>query len=270
MADQTTESSTNNSTIISQCPVTEYSVKTKSSRPLILVVEDDAQLSELIEKQLEMSGMDAQKFYCAEDALKFLQRSFSNLMLLDLNLPDKNGVSFLEDLKKHSISIPTIFISGENREEVKIASLQAGGDDYLTKPFSIPELLSRIAAVLRRSSRDGDTRLTANTTLIDGVFNFAGAKVDAGRLEIVFPDGSTESIGKKEFGIISFLAQNPHLILSRKSIIHNVWGEHANVKSRSLDQYIVRLRKIFAAHNLDTTNVIRTSHGIGYTYFPKQ
>ena len=83
------------------------------TKPLILVVEDDAELSELIEKQLEMSGMEAQKFYCANDALKFLQRSFSNLMLLDLNLPDKNGVSLLEDLKKHSISIPTIFISGD-------------------------------------------------------------------------------------------------------------------------------------------------------------
>ena len=147
--------------------------------------------------------------------------------------------------------------------------MQAGGDDFITKPFGLQELLSRIAAVLRRSSRDGDTRLTANSNLTDGVFEFAGAKVDPGRLEVTFPDGSSEFIGKKEFGIISFLSGNPHLILSRKSIIHNVWGEHANVKSRSLDQYIVRLRKLFAAHGIDTSSVIRTSHGIGYTYFPK-
>lgn len=238
-------------------------------KPLILVVEDDSNLSELIEKQLEASGMDAQKFYNADDALKFLQRSFSNLMLLDLNLPDKNGIDLLQDLKKKSISIPTIFISGENREEVKVASLEAGGDDYLTKPFGIKELLSRISAVLRRSERSGDGQLTANTSLTDGIFEFLGTKVDPSRLEITFPDGVSEKIGRKEFGIISYFAQNPHLILSRKSIIHNVWGEHANVKSRSLDQYIVKLRKLFLSHGIETEDIIRTSHGIGYIYAPQ-
>lgn len=238
-------------------------------KPLILVVEDDSELSDLIEKQLRASGMDAQKFYNADDALKFLQRSFSNLMLLDLNLPDKNGLDLLEDLKKKSISIPTIFISGENREEIKVASLEAGGDDYMTKPFGFNELLSRIAAVLRRSERSGDAQLTANASLTDGVFEFLGTQVDPSRLEISFPDGSTEKIGRKEFGIISYFAQNPHLILSRKSIIHNIWGEHANVKSRSLDQYVVKLRKLFLSHGIDTEDTIRTSHGIGYTYAPK-
>ncbi|UPA28485.1 MAG: response regulator transcription factor [Verrucomicrobiota bacterium] len=238
-------------------------------KPLILVVEDDSELSDLIEKQLRVSGMDAQKFYNADDALKFLQRSFSNLMLLDLNLPDKNGLDLLEDLKKKSISIPTIFISGENREEIKVASLEAGGDDYMTKPFGLNELLSRIAAVLRRSERSGDTQLTANASLTDGVFEFLGTQVDPSRLEIRFPDGSTEKIGRKEFGIISYFAQNPHLILSRKSIIHNIWGEHANVKSRSLDQYVVKLRKLFLVHGINTEDTIRTSHGIGYTYAPK-
>ncbi|MDR3317277.1 MAG: response regulator transcription factor [Puniceicoccales bacterium] len=238
-------------------------------KPLILVVEDDSELSELIEKQLQVSGMDAQKFYNADDALKFLQRSFSNLMLLDLNLPGKNGLSLLEDLKKNSISIPTIFISGENREEIKVASLEAGGDDFMTKPFGINELLSRISAVLRRTSRVGDGQLTANTSLTDGTFDFLGAQVDPSRLEIRFSDGSFEKIGRKEFGILSYFAQNPHLILSRKSIIHNVWGEHANVKSRSLDQYIVKLRKLFSAHGIETDDALRTSHGIGYIFAPK-
>ncbi|MDR1906898.1 MAG: response regulator transcription factor [Puniceicoccales bacterium] len=238
-------------------------------KPLILVVEDDSELSELIEKQLQISGMEAQKFYNADDALKFLQRSFSNLMLLDINLPGKDGLSLLEDLKKKSISIPTIFISGENREEIKVASLEAGGDDFMTKPFGLTELLSRISAVLRRTSRAGDTQLTANTSLTDGTFEFLGTEVDPSRLEIRFKDGSLEKIGRKEFGILSYLAQNPHLILSRKSIIHNIWGEHANVKSRSLDQYIVKLRKMFSRHGIETDDVIRTSHGIGYTYVPK-
>ncbi|MDR1435559.1 MAG: response regulator transcription factor [Puniceicoccales bacterium] len=238
-------------------------------KPLILVVEDDCELSELIEKQLQVSGMDAQKFYNADDALRFLQRSFSNLMLLDFNLPGRNGLSLLEDLKKNSISIPTIFISGENREEIKVASLEAGGDDFLTKPFGISELLSRISAVLRRTSRSGDGQLTANTSLTDGTFDFLGTQVDPARLEIRFSDGSFEKIGRKEFGILSYFAQNPHLILSRRSIIHSVWGEHANVRSRSLDQYVVKLRKLFSAHGIDTEHTIRTSHGIGYTFVPR-
>jgi DNA-binding response OmpR family regulator len=120
----------------------------------------------------------------------------------------------------------------------------------MTKPFRLSELLSRISGVLRRTSRSEHAQLTANTSLTDGIFEFLGTEVDPSRLKVRCKDVSFEKIGHKEFGILSYLANNPHLILSRKSIIPNVWREHVNVKSRSLDQYSVKLRKMLSANDI--------------------
>ncbi|MDR0351648.1 MAG: response regulator transcription factor [Puniceicoccales bacterium] len=238
--------------------------------PLILVVEDDAALSKTIERQLHLSGMEAQAFFNAEDALNFLQRSFSNLLLLDINLPDKDGISLMNDLQRKKIFVPTIFMTGVDEMEIKMQGFECGADDFITKPFDLNELIARIMAVLRRSERAMDLDVTANTSLMDGKFMFFGAEVDPARLEIKFTNGSMSSIGKKELGIISCFYKNPHMILSRKSIIHCVWGSHANVRSRSLDQYIVKLRQVFHKNGISTENSLRTIHGIGYIYAPER
>ncbi|MDR2735845.1 MAG: response regulator transcription factor [Puniceicoccales bacterium] len=238
--------------------------------PLILIVEDDAALSKTIERQLQLAGMEAQAFYNAADALGFLQRSFSNLMLLDINLPDKDGISLLNELQKKKIFIPTIFITGRDTPDIKIKGFDCGADDFITKPFDLNELIARVSAVLRRSEKSRDLEVTANTSLADGKFIFLNTTVDPARLEIRFMNGRVEVIGKKEFGIISCFYKNPNAILSRKSLIHSIWGNHANVKSRSLDQYVVKVRHIFQRNGVSTGDNIKTIHGIGYMYTPEK
>ncbi len=234
-------------------------------KPLIIVAEDEKDLANLIATHLEMAGMQTQICNEAAHVLRFLQSNFANLLLLDVNLPDSTGFSLMDDLRKHGKEIPVIFLTGENAEDQKVRALEMGGDDYITKPFSYPELVARINAVLRRAETAHDTNITKNAATTDEPFTFCGAEVNPHRLEVKFPDSETENIGRKELGIFSYLASNPNTVLTRKNLIHSVWGIHADVRSRSLDQYIVKIRDLYKRHGL-SLDAFRTVHGVGYIY----
>ncbi len=234
-------------------------------KPLILIVEDEVDLAHLIAEQLEMSGMMTQVYHRASNVARFLKNNFANLMLLDVNLPDSTGFALMEDLKKQNIEVPVVFLTASNSELHKVKGLEMGGDDYITKPFSFPELIARIHAVLRRAETSGDTNITKNASLTQDSFDFCGVAVRPTRLEMEFPDGKIEKIGRKELGILTYLVTNKGTVLTRRSLIHAVWGIHADVRSRSLDQYIVKIRDNFNSHDC-SMEAFRTIHGVGYIY----
>lgn len=237
------------------------------AKPLIVIVEDEVELATVVATHLEQAGMQTQICNRAAHALRFLQKNFANLVLLDLNLPDQSGFSLLQELKANDINVPTIFLTGNAQELAKIQGLEMGGDDYVTKPFSYPELIARIRAVLRRTDGLRDQNVTKNARVTDKPFEFAGAVIQPDRLEIDFPDGTTIKIGKKELGILAHLHANPSTVVTRSALIHAVWGIHADIKSRSLDQYIVKIRTLFSQHGL-AMDCFTTIHGIGYRYQP--
>lgn len=237
-------------------------------KPLILIVEDEQELASMISEQLEMAGMMTQVYHRGTNAVRFLQKNFANLMLLDLHLPDATGFSLLEELKKNNIQVPVIFLTASDSEVHKVKGLDMGGDDYITKPFSFPELIARINAVLRRAETSQDFNITQNAKLTEEAFGFCGAEVNPNRMELEFPDGSTEKIGRKELGILTYLVSNPNTVLTRRSLIHAVWGIHADVRSRSLDQYIVKIRDHLGKRDCDLSR-FRTIHGVGYIYDPE-
>lgn len=237
-------------------------------KPLIVIVEDEAELAMLIANHLERAGMHTQVCNRATHAVRFLKKNFANLLLLDINLPDQSGFAMLEELKAADIAVPVIFLTGNVEETSKIRGLDMGGDDYVTKPFSYAELTARIRAVLRRTESKADLNLTKNVRVSDEPFDFCGARITPVRLEISFPSGKVEKLGRKELGILSYLNGHPGQVITRKALIHSVWGIHADVKSRSLDQYIVKVRDLFTAHGLNL-NPFRTVHGIGYIFDPR-
>ena len=240
-----------------------------SPKPLIVVVEDEAELASLIGQHLERAGMRVQLCNRAGHALKFLQRNFANLILLDLVLPDQGGFELYEDLKAANINVPVIFVTANLEEASKVHGLEQGGDDYITKPFSFAELTARIKAVLRRADYKEDLNLTHNVKVDTEPFDFCGARITPVRLEIGFPDGETVPIGRKELGILSYLNEHPGEVITRKALIHSVWGQHADVRSRSLDQYVVKVRELFKKKGLDLAE-FRTVHGNGYIFDPKR
>ncbi len=237
-------------------------------KPLIVIVEDEEELANLVAHHLERSGMNTQVCNRAQHALKFLKKNFANLVLLDINLPDQSGFSLMEELKNADIAVPIIFLTGNVEETSKVKGLDVGGDDYVTKPFSYAELVARIRAVLRRTESKADLNVTKNVRVTDEPFDFCGARVTPQRLEITFPDNATQKLGRKELGILAYLNAHPGQVITRKALIHSVWGVHADVKSRSLDQYIVKVRDLFSAHGL-TLDAFRTVHGIGYIFDPR-
>ena len=236
-------------------------------KPLVLVIEDESALSELICAHLEEAGMQTQSYNRCSLALRFLQNNFANLLLLDVNLPDQSGFALLAELQSMDIHVPTIFLTGNTLEENKVRGLELGGDDYITKPFSFPELVARIRAVLRRAESNQDLNLTKNVRTGDTPFELCGALVSPLRLEITFAGEKNEGIGRKELGILAFINEHRGSVITRKELIHAVWGIHADVQSRSLDQYIVKIRDLFKrhGHSLDS---FRTVHGVGYCFGP--
>lgn len=237
-------------------------------KPLIVIVEDEPELASLISIHLEKADMHTQVCNRVQHAVKFLKKNFANLILLDINLPDQPGFSLIEELKTADISIPVIFLTGNVEETSKIKGLDMGGDDYITKPFSYAELVARIRAVLRRTESKTDLNVTKNVKVTDEPFDFCGARVTPERLEISFPNGGIHKLGRKELGILAYLNAHPGQVITRKALIHSVWGIHADVKSRSLDQYIVKVRELFQSQGLELT-AFRTVHGIGYIFDPR-
>jgi len=237
-------------------------------KPLVLVIEDEPALSELICVHLEAAGMQTQAYNRCSLALRFLKNNFANLLLLDVNLPDQSGFALLAELQSMDIHVPTIFLTGNTLEENKVRGLELGGDDYITKPFSFPELVARIRAVLRRAESNQDLNLTKNVRTGDTPFELCGAFVSPLRLEITFTGDKKQGIGRKELGILAFLNEHRGSVITRKEVIHAVWGIHADVQSRSLDQYIVKIRELFRrnGHSLDS---FRTVHGVGYCFGPE-
>ena len=235
--------------------------------PFIIVVEDESNISKLVAVHLEEAGMRTQVYDHAAPALRFLKKNFANLLLLDVNLPDQSGFELLTELHQNDIYIPTIFITGNTLELDKLRGLELG-DDYVTKPFSYTELVARIHAVLRRAESKDDLHVTKNVSVTDESFDFCGACVAPTRLEIVFADGGVEKIGRKELGILACLHANRGTVLTRKVLIHAVWGLHADVTSRSVDQYVVKLRELFRQHTVNLDN-LRTVHGVGYLFDPE-
>jgi len=239
-----------------------------TAKPSILIVEDDAELAAVTAQLLDEAGMHTQVVSTVSRADEYLKSHHVNLVLLDINLPDQSGFSLLEKLKQGKYSqTPVIFVTGSVEKNIKVKGLETGADDFVTKPFNSDELIARIKAVLRRTDTRGDMDLTPNIAVTDEPFPFLCAKVVSARLEIHFSNGTIEKVGKKEIGILAHLARHPGKVVPRKNLIHSVWGPHADLKSRSLDQYIVKVRDLFKKNGCNV-DMFRTVHGVGFIYDP--
>ena len=222
-------------------------------RGTILVVDDEPNIADLVELYLRRDGYRVVKVSAGEDVPAAVGTHGPRLVVLDVGLPDIDGLEVCRRLRQTS-AIPVIFLTARDTEIDRVLGLELGADDYVTKPFSPPELVARVKAVLRRA--DG-AATTAELLQVGEV------TIDLGRREVRVGDEAVGFTGK-EFDLLKFLAERPGFALSRQQILDGVWGYDWFGDARTVDVHIAQVRKKLA----DTVR-IDTVRGVGYRLDPK-
>jgi two-component system phosphate regulon response regulator PhoB len=219
----------------------------------ILVVEDEPAIQELIAINLEHAGHSVLRALNAEQASQMVREVLPDVVLLDWMLPGQSGLAFARRLREdeRTRAIPIIMLTARGTEADKIAGLESGADDYITKPFSPRELVARIKAVLRRRS----PQLTGEPVVVGGL------RLDPGTHR-VSADTTQLDLGPTEFRLLHFMMTHPERVHSRTQLLDQVWGDHVFVEERTVDVHIRRLRKSLEPSGHD--RLIQTVRGSGY------
>ncbi len=216
----------------------------------ILVVDDEKDICDILQFNLEQEGYIVDVANSAEEALAVLT-DVHQLLILDVMMGGMSGFKMAETLRKEGNTIPIIFLTAKNSENDMLTGFSLGGDDYIAKPFSVKELLARVRALLKRTSL---VRMPAETR-----WNYRGLTIDIPSNRVTI-DGVEVSLTKKEFEILSLLAQVSPNLLTRAEILGSVWGENEYVLDRTVDVHITRLRKKLGEY----AGVIVNRSGFGY------
>jgi DNA-binding response OmpR family regulator len=220
----------------------------------ILLAEDDTSLAFMIKDALEDYGFSVTHCENGRQAIEIFDKNVFDICLLDVMMPEKDGFMVAKKIRSVSDVIPILFISTKILEEDKLKGYQTGADDYITKPFSIQELLMKVDVFLRRTKK-----LTSATDVVyefpNFVFNYNELKLKAGEEQNV--------LTQKEADLLKFFCEHPNVILKREEILVNVWGKDDFFLGRSMDVYITKLRKYLKP----VTNIsIETIHTVGYKF----
>ncbi len=227
----------------------------------ILVVEDEPAIQELIALNLKREGFMTLSALSADHAMQLINNVLPDLVLLDWMLPDTPGIEFARRLRREERTkiIPLIMLTARIDENDKIAGLEAGADDYITKPFSPRELIARIKAVLRRRLPE----------MSEEVIELGGIRLDPLSHRVyACSDASAESteinLGPTEFRLLHFLMAYKERVHTREQLLDRIWGDHVFIEDRTVDVHIRRLRKIL--ESVDKENLVQTVRGTGYRF----
>lgn len=221
----------------------------------ILVVEDEPAIQELIAVNLSFAGHKVLRAFDAEQAQTLIRAELPDLILLDWMLPGASGITLAKQLRadERTRQVPVIMLTAKGAENDKIEGLEAGADDYITKPFSPKELMARIKAVLRRRAPQ----------LTDDIIQIGTLVLDPSTHR-VSGNGTALSIGPTEFRLLHFFMTHTERVFSRSQLLDQVWGDHVFVEERTVDVHIRRLRKALEPSGHE--NHIETVRGAGYRF----
>ncbi|MDO9693348.1 MAG: response regulator transcription factor [Candidatus Latescibacteria bacterium] len=221
----------------------------------ILVVEDDEHLADGMRLNLELEGYEPVVAVSAEEGLHYWKRGGVDLVLLDVMLPGMDGFAFCRKIREEGDRVPVLFLTARGRDDDRVRGLEMGGDDYITKPFNLRELLARIKGIFRREEWRRET--TAPDTLEIG-----DSVVDLRSLTVTNPRG-VHALKDKEAMILRVLAEKDGEPVARRTILDRIWGYDAYPTTRTVDNFILNLRKIIEADPASPAHIL-TVHGTGY------
>ncbi len=227
--------------------------------PHVLLVEDEQHLAIGISDNLEAEGYRATVASDGPTAIQAMALGDVDLLILDVMLPGEDGYTVCRKLRANNDTTPILFLTAKNSTEERVHGLTIGGDDYLGKPFHLEELLSRVAALLRRRA----WQLTAGKEGATKPITLGSVRVDFDRLQMQHPDGRTEEVPVREMAILRLLHHRVGEVVSRDDILDAVWGHDVYPSSRTVDNFIVRLRRRFEP-DVSEPRYLFTVRGVGY------
>lgn len=229
----------------------------------ILVVDDEARIREVVEYALAREGYRVSSAVDGQQALALAERDEPDLVVLDVMLPEIDGLEVCRQLRRRSRA-PVLFLSARGEEVDRIVGLELGGDDYLTKPFSPRELVARVRAILRRvddaQSLPTNTSDATKRSSDESVLRHDCIEIDFER-HIVRCKGRTVELTRTELGVLAALIERPGVVLSRAQLVERGYSDQTIITERTIDTHVRRIRMKFREHGIDP---IATVHGVGY------
>lgn len=230
-----------------------------SNKPSILLVEDEENLHEALKLNLELEGYEITSAFTGSEALQKVQSEYFDLIILDVMLPDVDGISITETIRVQNNHVPILILSAKNTSSDRVLGLKKGADDYLTKPFNLEELLLRVQKLIEKNKKMQDKDSVGDT------YQFGGHTIDFNAQEAVTKEGQRIQLSKKEAMLLKLLFENKNDVVPREKILQTVWGYNVYPTTRTIDNFILNFRKYFE-HDSRNPQYFHSVRGVGYKY----
>ncbi len=231
----------------------------KENKGNILLVDDEENLHEALKMNLEIEGYEVSSAFNGTQALKALANGYFDLVVLDVMMPEVDGITVAETMRVNSMDTPILMLSAKNSSADKVLGLKKGADDYLTKPFNLEELLLRVEKLITKNQK-----LQVKESIGDS-YSFGGNTVNFKSQNATTYEGNTIELSKKETMLLKLLIENKGEVVTREKILQVVWGYNVFPTTRTIDNFILSFRKNFE-QDVRTPRFFHSVRGVGYKY----
>jgi two-component system, OmpR family, alkaline phosphatase synthesis response regulator PhoP len=235
---------------------------TKPKKASLLVAEDEESLREALKLNLELEGYEVSTVDNGPAVLKIVKNEYFDLIILDIMLPEMDGITVCETIRMQRNDVPILFLSARNSGADRVNGLRKGGDDYLTKPFNLEELLLRVDKLILKNKKMKEPQT------ISDVYEFAGNTIDFAAHECIDKKGQKQELSKKEAALLMLLIEHEGEVVSREQILQIVWGYNVYPTTRTIDNFILNFRKYFEKDSRNPKH-FHSVRGIGYKFSAK-
>ncbi len=232
---------------------------TAKRKTTILLVEDEENLHEALKLNLELEDYEVTSAYDGAAALKAVQNEYFDLIILDVMLPEMDGIAVTETIRLNNTEVPILILSAKNSSADRVLGLKKGADDYLTKPFNLEELLLRVQKLINKNKKLQDKSSVGDT------YSFGSNTIDFKAQEAVNSAGEKIQLSKKESMLLKLLLENKNEVVPREKILQSVWGYNVYPTTRTIDNFILNFRKYFEEDSRNP-KYFHSVRGVGYKY----
>ncbi len=232
---------------------------TEEKKPSILLVEDEENLHEALKLNLELEGYEITSAYNGAAALKAVESEYFDLIILDVMLPEVDGINVTETIRLQNLEVPILILSAKNTSADRVLGLKKGADDYLTKPFNLEELTLRVQKLIEKNKRLRDKSSIGDT------YSFGNNTIDFKAQEARTKSGERIQLSRKESMLLKLLIENKNEVVPREKILQAVWGYNVYPTTRTIDNFILNFRKYFEEDSRNP-KYFHSVRGVGYKY----